>query len=451
MAMASQSRTSTLQERIEIGERSDAGQTDPGIAQAMGRSVWTIRKWRRGWRQQGRGGLASKMGRPPGGPLAQFSAEVQEAIRQLRKEHAGWGPETLRVELTTDPRFEHMGRMPGRSQIAAFLKQEGLTRKYERHSELPQPSVKAAQQAHEEWEMDAKGVMQVSSAGKVSLINLCDVFTTLKVDSFPCMHTSKPKLLDYQLLLRRAFLKWGLPQRLALDHDSVFYDNTSASPYPTTFHLWLIALEVEVTFGRKGRPTDQATVERSHQTLTQQAILGQDLPDKVAIQQALDNRLDFLAYRFPSRSLNHQPPLVAHPEAVHSGRAYHPQWEWDLLDLERVYRYLAQCRWFRQVSAQGQFSLGSYRYGIGTAFAGQQVEITFDPETQEFVCCSEDASQKVRLPAQGLTKQNLMGELGPLVALPAYQLALPFSLDEWRTMCLCADLDRYDFVGLCPA
>ena len=33
-----------------------------------------------------------------------------------------------------------------------------------------------------------------------------------------------------------------------------------------------------------------------------------------------------------------------------------------------------------------------------------------------------------------------MGELSPLVALPAYQLALPFSLSAWREMMLCNDL-----------
>jgi hypothetical protein len=92
-----------------------------------------------------------------------------------------------------------------------------------------------------------------------------------------------------------------------------------------------------------------------------------------------------------------------------------------------VYQYLAQNRWFRRVSAQGQFSLGNHRYGIGTDFAQQQIEIMFDPESQEFVCRSEDASQTARLPAQGLTKQDLMGELGPLVAVPAYQfISCPF-------------------------
>jgi transposase InsO family protein len=338
------------------------------------------------------------------------------------------------LELDEDARFQGRDVVPCRSGAAVFLKQNRLTRKYERHNELPQPPVSAPQHAHEEWEMDAQGVMKVLPAGRVSLINICDVFSTLKVDSYPCMHKSKPSTLDYQLVLRRAFLKYGLPEHFALDHDSVYYDNTSASPYPTSFHLWLIGLGVEVTFGRQGQPTDQATVERSHQTLTGQALVGQTLTDDAAIQAALNDRLEFLAYRYPSRTLAGQPPLVAYPEAIHSGRPYRPEWELNLLDMQRVYRYLAQGRWFRQVSPQGQFSLGGHYYGLGVTFGSQMIEITFDPNTCEFICQSEDAQHSARLPARGLTPQDLIGELGPLVALPAYQLALPFSIPEWRQM-----------------
>jgi len=438
--MARRSRMTTLEQRVAIGERADRGQTDPQIAAAMSLRVGTVRKWRRKWQSGGRRALASRMGRPATGVLSHAPLEVRQALRQLRLEHPGWGPLTLCLELQAAERFPARGVVPSRSRVAAFLKQEKLTRKYERHSELPQPQVNAPQRPHQEWEMDAKGVMVVQPAGKVSLINICDVFSTLKVDSYPCMHRQKPSALDYQLVLRRAFLKFGLPERFGLDHDSVYYDNTSASPYPTPLHLWLLALGIEVTFGRKGRPTDQATVERSHQTLTQQALAGQQLADSGAIQTALDERLDFLANRFPSRSVGRQPPLVAHPAAVHSGRPYRPEWEPDLLDMPRVHRYLAQGRWFRQVSKQGQFSLGAYCYGIGVAFANQMVEITFDPNTQEFLCQSEDAQQTIRIQAKGLSKIDLMGELGPIVALPAYQLALPFSITEWRQMELCANL-----------
>lgn len=435
--MARYSRATTLEQRIEIGERADRGQNDPTIAKEMGVSLWVTRKWRRKWQHAGRSGLASHMGRPATGPLSQAAPEVREALLKMRKAHPGWGPLTLCLELEEDERFQGREVVPSRSGAAAFLKAQELTRKYDRHSELPQPSVGVPRTPHEEWEMDAQGVMQVSPAGKVSLINICDVFSTLKVDSYPCLHKRKPSTLDYQLVLRRAFLNYGLPQRFGLDHDSVYYDNTSASPFPTLFHLWLIGLGVDVTFGDKGQPTDQATVERSHQTISAQALLGQPLADGPAIQAALDERLEFLAQRYPSRTLGGQPPLVAHPDAIHSGRYYRPEWEADLLDMPRVYRYLAQGRWFRQVTPFGQFYLGNHYYGLGVAFAKQMIEITFDPATCELVCTSEDAQRTARLPAQGLTLQDLMGELGPLVALPASQLALPYSLAEWRQMQLC--------------
>jgi hypothetical protein len=35
---------------------------------------------------------------------------------------------------------------------------------------------------------------------------------------------------------------------------------------------------------------------------------------------------------------------------------------------------------------------------------------------------------------QGLTKTDLMGELGQLLALPMYQLALPFTHEAWRQL-----------------
>jgi hypothetical protein len=111
-----------------------------------------------------------------------------------------------------------------------------------------------------------------------------------------------------------------------------------------------------------------------------------------------------------------------------------------MLDMQRVYAYLAQGRWFRQVSSQGQFSLGAHRYGIGRDFADQTVEITFDSLTRELICLSEDGKQETRLPVRGLAKSNLMGELSPLLSLPVYQLALPFSLSAWREITMCNDL-----------
>ncbi len=438
--MARIDRTTTLTERVEIGERWASGQNDPEIARAMGLRVSTVRKWRRKYKKEGRAGVALKMGRPATGALGQFPLEVRDRIRDMRKEHPGWGPLTIRTEMEDMVYFSGL-KLPSRPRIAAFLKQEGLTRRYNRHSQLPQSQATDPQQAHEVWEMDAQGAVKIVGLGSVSVINIVDLFSRLKVDSLPCVKVTHPSTEYYQLVLRRAFVKYGMPKKVSLDHDGVFYDQASASPFPSTLHLWFIALGVEVQFIEKRPPVEHAVIERGHQTVAQQAFVGQsfDDGDVVALQESLTDRLDFLNTRFPSRSLGGQPPLVAHPEARHSGKPYRLEWEEAMLDMQRVYEYVERGRWFRRVSSVGQFSIGGQRYRANK-FANQTVEITFSAHNLEFTCVSEDGQQEVRLPMKGLAKADLMGELSPLLSQPVYQLALPFSQDTWREMMLANDL-----------
>jgi hypothetical protein len=437
--MARRGQTTTFAERVEIGERWEAGQKDPEIAVAMNLPVWTVRKWRRKYQKEGRSGLCSRMGRPRTGALGQSPLELRDTVREMREGHPGWGPITIRTELQDMSYFTGL-KLPSRSRIAAFLNQEGFTRPYERHTELPQPRTVDPQRAHEEWEADAQGVIRVPELGRVSIINITDLFSRVKVASSPCLNASHPSTQDYQLALRQAFVNYGLPQRVSFDHDSVFYDNPSASPFPTVLHLWLIALGIEVRFIEKPPPAEHSVIERGHQTMYQQAIVGQHLGDGSALCASLMDRLHFLNTRYPSRSLAGQPPLVAHPEATHSGRLYRLEWEEQLLDMRRVHDYLAQGRWFRRSGSLGQLSIGTYRYGVGKAFANQTFEVTFDSQTLEWICLPADGREAIRIPTKGPTKAALMGELNPLLACPAYQLALPFSPSAWREMTLANNL-----------
>lgn len=433
--MAQKGQPTTFEERIEIGERWEAGQSDAEIAAAMLRSVWTVRKWRRKYQRSGRSGLVSHIGRPPTGALGQYSPEMRQKISEMRKARPKWGPVTIRTELEADPGYADQ-QLPSRSRIAAYLHQEDFTRKYERHSELPQPKATKPERAHEIWEVDAQGVIKIPGLGAVSIINIKDLFSRLNVDSHACLHTSHPNRMDYQLILRRAFVNWGLPEQISLDHDSVFYDNASASPYPTVLHLWLIALGIAVRFIEKKPPLEHSVIERSHQTVDQQAIAGQSFTDSLDLDQRLSERLDFLNLRYPSLALGGQAPLVACPEAKHTQRPYRLEWEAEMLAMHRVDDYLDEGRWFRLTSIQGQFSLGAYRYNAGSQLSKQTLEITFDPQTRELVCLSEDGTQTIRFPCQGLSEVDLMGELDPLITLPVYQLELPFSRTAWREILL---------------
>jgi transposase InsO family protein len=212
--------------------------------------------------------------------------------------------------------------------------------------------------------------MHVAGVGKVCLITILDVVSRLKVESYPCLDTTNPSIDAYQLMLRRAFLTTGLPRRISLDHGTVFYDNTS--PFPTRLHLWLLALGIDVCFTRKRCPTDHAKIERTHQTMTLQALLGQHWPDQTALWAGLDARRAMLNERIPSCVLQGRAPLQAYPSASHSGRFFRPEWEAQMLDLARIFTYLANCRWFRRIRANGRLDLGGQDYYLGTTRRNQQ-------------------------------------------------------------------------------
>jgi len=144
------------------------------------------------------------MGRPIRGTLSSYPKEIVEVLSSWRQDYPGWGPKTLRNELALDERF--------------------LT-----------AETTSVQSCHAEWEMDAKGYQQVPDLGLVSLININDTFSRVRLISHPCWLGQKrieryPSTEDYQQALRLAFCAWGLPDQLATDHDRIFYDETSKSP-----------------------------------------------------------------------------------------------------------------------------------------------------------------------------------------------------------------------------
>ena len=273
--------------------------------------------------------------------------------------------------------------------------------------------------------MDAQGVTTVAGLGQVSFINLLDVYSHASIDSHACPNTRHPKSQAYQQVLRRAFIRYGLPEQVSLDHDSAFYDNKSASPFPSVIHLWLIGLGVQVRFIHQRPPLEHARIERHHQTIAGQAFEGQTFADVTTLQRSLQARMLFLNQEYPTRALDGQPPFQAFPQARHSSRFYSPDAEEQLLDMQRIYDYLQSGRWFRLVSSVGTFSLGGHLYNATTRFAEQTLEITFDGATRKLVCLAEKETTASQLDVQGLTKTALMGNPLTLPSYTTYQLALP--------------------------
>ncbi len=331
----------TLEERIEILTECEKGKPAWRLERRIGWSQSTIYKWRLRGQREGRARLVSQMGRPKRGALSSYPAEVGDMITRWRHAHPGRGAGTIVAELRRHPYFEGR-KVPSVASINRFLREQEFIPKRQKQVELPECQPQPNGFAHDVWEMDAQGYEFVPDVGMITLININDRVSHLRLLSYPCFLGSErverhANTVDYQVALRLGFSQWGRPKVLQVDHESVFFDNKTKSPFPTLLHLWLLALGIQLTFGRVGRPTDQGMTERSHQLWSRQVLQGQHYADWEALYRAVQERRDFLNEHLPCAPLNRQPPLVAFPEARFSGRPYRPEYEEDMLDLA-VYR-----------------------------------------------------------------------------------------------------------------
>jgi hypothetical protein len=409
--------------------------SDATVGHALGWSRWTVRKWRRAYGVSGSAGLSRRMGAPAVGILGHSAPEVRAVIDQMRRENPGWGAKTILTELR-NAAAGSAADLPSRSAIAAYIKAQHTPRGYRRHSDLAQAPQVRGSCSHEEWELDAQGAVRIPELGSACVINLVDTFSHVITASVAVGPTRAPKVADYQLACRQAFTEFGLPQRLTLDHDSCFFESTSASPFPRQFHLWLLALGIDVRFIEHPPPQEHATIERAHYTMLQQALSGELPRSWVQLNQHLKARRTFYNQDYPSAALGDRAPLQAFPQARHSGRYYAPNLEAELLDLERVGRYLALHAWFRPVTSTGQIWIHDARYSIGQQWAAHTLTIRFDPATGDFRFATEDGQHIATHHARNLTSAYLMGDPANWLALPTYQLHLPLYRHTIREMLL---------------
>ncbi len=368
------------------------------------------------------------MGRPLKGDLSSFSLLVVNQITSLRTSNPGWGAKTIYTELLEDPRFSKL-KLPKISTIAKFLKEKGFVKKYEKHVSIPGTHIESAKHSHHIWQIDGQGATHIEGLGRVNLINTKDVFSKLYCGCLPFMsrsHNGSPSGSEYQHSLRLAFMEFGLPTKIQTDHAAVFFENKGKSPFPTRFHLWLISLGIDLIFSRKYRPTDQAIVERSHQTLEAQIIEGKTFTTISELNKHCDNRRFRLNNSIPSSSTRNLPPLSAFPDAKHSGRLYRPEIEQTIIDFDKVYRFLSLGQWYRKVNKKKTVFLGGQWYYLKQAEPESKVRAGFCYKTQKVVFRNAKEQTVETQDLKGITLSYLMGESFFNTYTTNFQLQFPF-------------------------
>jgi ribosome modulation factor len=358
--------------------------------------------------------MEPRRGRPRTGVMGSFESTIRDKVDSYRPDpRSGWGALTIQVELGQESALQGY-KQPSRSTIAAYLKSRNKVRTYgEKRVSTTVPCYPAAA-AHDLWQLDAEGNREVNALGTSCMLNLKDSFSKAYVGSLPLVFEkprNHPKAKHYQYLLRLAFLEFGMNKRLQTDHESVFFDNKSSSPFPTSLHLWLIGLGIELCYTPSGKPQKQGMVERAHQTMYQQVIAGQTFDNYEQLFSRCQQRRNRLNHLIPSASTQKLPPLVACPNAVKSPRHYQVDMEEKIFDLDNIKNYLRQQKWFRSVSKDKTVSLGGWVYYLPKAIPKMQVEIRFNYRMSTFIFIDANKTKVNSRPAQGLTFKELAGNL----------------------------------------
>jgi hypothetical protein len=215
---------------------------------------------------------------------------------------------------------------------------------------------------------------------------------------------------DVQADLRSLFCGWGLPDTLRMDRDAVFVGSCRLE-WPGTLVVWLIGLGVQPISNRAYRPTDNAIVERNHQTWQAHVLEGAvdaELSEiQVATEQAFADRREALPARHAGCA--RRPFLVAFPQLAEPRRVYDAAEERASFKVEQLDAYLSEWRWRRTVDSRGQISLADRNYKVGAAYCGQSVRVHFDAVDRQLVCVAANGQVLGRMQVGELEVEYILG------------------------------------------
>jgi transposase len=432
----------TIGQRQEMMRLVEEGNTYAGVAEQLGVSFWTARKWIRIGKRCGVEQLASCYGRPRAGPLAGYDRMIKYKVLRMKRKHPGWGAEYVLKKLRETPGIEGK-KLPGETTIWRYWRSFG--ERLFRKRDPSKSEIKPSEIPHGVWQMDAKESMHIPGVGLVSFNQARDEYGRVtvmhRVHAEPERTRQLARLTSESAFrdCRIAFTEWGLPEAIQTDRDTIYVDS-GKSPFPNRIVLWWQGLGIEHRLIPRRTPKRNGTVERSHRTLQERTLENQEFESAAELQRRVDADWHELNHECPSRAKGCQgkPPLVAHPELLTTKRPYRPEWELELFDLKRVDAYLEEFTWTRTCTSAGQTRVRKERYSLGAAWAHQDVSVTYDPAHRQFVFKQirsntrkgkdQPKLEPVRRDVKNLSVEDITGISRENKELPTRQLMLPFRI-----------------------
>lgn len=384
----------TAASREDIWRRHQQGESAASIAHCCRLNVRSVRRLLRSFRQAG-SPLAPNYHhcgrhRPP------QNLPLHPRVLDLRRLHPTWGAGRILAELSKSC---HRVVLPNRSTVKRWLVNAGLAPP---RPEYPPPP--RAVRVHQIWQMDACEMILLADGSRVCWLRLVDEFSGafLFTRVFACPYWNDVPKLTLQAMLREAFLRWGRPDGLRVDHGNPWI---RCGGLCSVLELWLAGLGVALHPIRVGRPQDNGKVERANGTGKRWAE-PQQHSSVLALQKRIDeeDRIQREVFRDDEGLTRRE----RYPDLWYPGRAYWTSYEKYHWDWEAVLACLAGREVRRKVNKQGQVSLYDHHHRVGKEYAEQFVEVSFDPQTLswQFRVGQVEAGSS---PSHQITPERVMG------------------------------------------
>jgi transposase InsO family protein len=298
-----------------------------------------------------------------------MAAVLEARVLEMRREHPGWGPRTIRTHLGR----EGVAPLPGRSSIHRALLRHGLIDPSTRKRRRSDYKRFERTRAMELWQMDIVGRFHLAGGSEVKVVTGVDDHSRYCVCArMVARATARPVVAA----LRYALEAHGVPSQILTDNGKVFTARFGSGPGPVLFDQTCTAKGITHLLTAPYSPTTTGKVERFHRTLRKEFFASNDyrFATIAEAQEALDAWVYEYNHDRPHQSLGDRPPaerfaLAGRRVDADTGEIIAEEPD-DPPTAIRP-RPAGVTRWADQ---RGHISLAGFRYRVGPSFAGELVE-----------------------------------------------------------------------------